>query len=174
MRNLALLCVFAACVAAQSAAPVNPAASAQAPAVKPQDPLQQFSASLETLARHVHPAVVQIFSSGYRLTDENADGNNAAVVTRQKATGSGIILSADGYIVTNAHVVANARRVRVRIAGETPGGGDAAHAALRQDAGSPRGGDGPRHRPGGGPNGSQRPLPPCRWAIPTRSARANW
>jgi serine protease Do len=124
MRTLALLCVFAAGAAAQSAAPVHPAEPAPAPAVKPPDPLQQFSASLETLARHVHPAVVQIYSSGYRLSGENTDGNNAAaVVTRQKATGSGIILSADGYIVTNNHVVANARRVRVRLASENPGGG---------------------------------------------------
>lgn len=48
-------------------------------------------------------------------------GTNTAVVTRQRATGSGVILSADGYIVTNSHVVANARRVRVRVPAEIPG-----------------------------------------------------
>jgi serine protease Do len=33
-----------------------------------------------------------------------------------------VILSADGYIVTNAHVVSNARRVRVRVPADTPRG----------------------------------------------------
>ena len=123
MRCLGFLCFLSALAGAQSAAPATPASPTSQPAAKPPDPLQQFSTSLETLARHVHPAVVQVFSSGYRLSDESGDGNNAAVVTRQKATGSGIILSADGYIVTNNHVVANARRVRVRLASENPGGG---------------------------------------------------
>jgi serine protease Do len=40
------------------------------------------------------------------------------VITRQRATGSGAVLSADGYIITNSHVVANARRVRVRVPSE--------------------------------------------------------
>jgi serine protease Do len=123
MRTIVLLYVFAAAGAAQSAAPGTPAAPAHAPAAALPDPLQQFSVSLENLARRVNPAVVQIFSSGYRLSEDNATGSNAAVVTRQNATGSGIILSADGYIVTNNHVVANARRVRVRLAAENPGGG---------------------------------------------------
>src|SRR5271154_5883320 len=97
-------------------------ASAQpsAPA-KRADALHDLSAQLETLSHRVSLAVVQIFSTGYVLNDERDSGSNAAIVTRQHATGSGVVLSADGYIVTNAHVVANARKVRVRLANEAPG-----------------------------------------------------
>ena len=82
--------------------------------------LQEVSSSLEILSRRVSRAVVEIFSTGYALSDEG-DGGKSAVVTRQRATGSGVVLTADGYIVTNAHVVSNARRVRVRVAAEMPG-----------------------------------------------------
>jgi serine protease Do len=85
------------------------------------DSLHELSAQMETLSRHVSQAVVQIFSSGYALSDESEAGTSAAVITRQHATGSGVVLSADGYIVTNGHVVANSRRVRVRVPAEAPG-----------------------------------------------------
>jgi serine protease Do len=99
-------------------------ASAQPPAPAPgADALHQLSAQLEALSHRVGRAVVQIFSTGYALNDEREPGSNAAIVTRQRATGSGVVMSADGYIATNAHVVANARKVRVRIADESPGGG---------------------------------------------------
>jgi serine protease Do len=65
---------------------------------------------------------VQIFSTGYALSDSTETGAAAAMITRQRATGSGVILSSDGYIVTNGHVVSNARTVRVRIAIESPSG----------------------------------------------------
>jgi serine protease Do len=48
------------------------------------------------------------------------------MITRQRATGSGVILSSDGYILTNGHVVTNARRVRVRLATE----GSAGHSKM--------------------------------------------
>ncbi|MBA0085701.1 MAG: trypsin-like peptidase domain-containing protein [Acidobacteria bacterium Pan2503] len=80
-----------------------------------------MSVELERLSRRVSRAVVQIFSTGYARSEEADGGTNTAVVTRQRATGSGVILSADGYIVTNSHVVANARRVRVRVPAEMPG-----------------------------------------------------
>jgi serine protease Do len=87
------------------------------------DSLNELSASMEELSSRVSKAVVQIFSTGYALRSEGEPGTSAAVVTRQRATGSGVILSPDGYILTNGHVVSNARRVRVRLAGEKPNAG---------------------------------------------------
>jgi serine protease Do len=93
-----------------------------APAPAPRiDSLRDVSLQLESLSRRVHRAVVQIFSSGYSLNEAEEGGRNTAVVTRQRATGSGVVLSADGYIVTNSHVVSNARTIRVRVAAERQG-----------------------------------------------------
>src|ERR1035441_3071442 len=98
-------------------------ASGQSPAAaSPPDALHDLSAQLEALSHRVSRAVVQIFSTGYVVNDERESGSNAAIVTRQRATGSGVVVSADGYIVTNAHVVANARKVRVRLADDTSSG----------------------------------------------------
>ncbi len=83
------------------------------------DSLHQLSDSIETLSQTVSPAVVQVFSTGYALADEEAETGDAAtagLVTKQRSSGSGVVLSADGFIVTNNHVVRNARRVRVQLA----------------------------------------------------------
>lgn len=85
--------------------------------------LGEFSTQLEDLAHRVSQSVVQVFASGYALDSDDSSGRtDAAVITRQRDTGSGIILSADGYIVTNYHVVSTARHVRVRIPTQTPVG----------------------------------------------------
>ena len=107
---LLTLCSLAVAQPAQTS---RPAAAAAAKA----DSLHDLSSQLEGLAQRVSQSVVQIFSYGYTLSEENQTGSNASVITRQRATGSGAILSADGYIITNSHVVANARRVRVRVPG---------------------------------------------------------
>jgi serine protease Do len=96
-------------------------ALAQPQAATRADALHELSAQMEALSHNVSRAVVQIFSTGYVVNDERESGSNAAIVTRQRATGSGVILSADGYIVTNAHVVSGARKVRVRIADDSAG-----------------------------------------------------
>jgi serine protease Do len=83
---------------------------------RPQAPsLRDLSASFELLASRVRPAVVQIFSTGYARAEENDDSSNAALFTKQTSTGSGVILTADGYIVTNNHVVENARKIEVKL-----------------------------------------------------------
>ena len=84
----------------------------------PKDSLHELSDSIEALSRTVSPAVVQVFSTGYTLGDEEGEAGaatSAGLVTRQRSSGSGVVLSADGYIVTNNHVVRNARRIRVQL-----------------------------------------------------------
>jgi serine protease Do len=78
------------------------------------DSLQQFSTSMERLSKRVSPSVVQIFSTGYNL-DTDREHNNTNLFSRRSSSGSGIIIAADGWIVTNAHVVEGSRRIRVRL-----------------------------------------------------------
>jgi serine protease Do len=75
--------------------------------------LSRFSQSLEALSERVRPAVVQILTTGYAET--------GGLLSRQRATGSGVILDPDGYVVTNAHVVQGARRIQVVLAGLASG-----------------------------------------------------
>lgn len=77
--------------------------------------LSQFSQSLNELTARVSPSVVQIVVSGYRpVTDKDGDETDDQLGF-QKSLGSGVIVDPDGYIITNAHVVKGAQRVRVML-----------------------------------------------------------
>lgn len=84
----------------------------QRPAAAP-DSLEQMNASVDGLTRKVWPSVVQILVTSYGTREPSNRADTSVVVGRQKSTGSGFVIDADGYIMTNAHVVSGAQRVQV-------------------------------------------------------------
>ncbi|MFZ0317612.1 MAG: trypsin-like peptidase domain-containing protein [Candidatus Sulfotelmatobacter sp.] len=76
--------------------------------------LVQLNNALEGLAAKVSPAVVQILVTGYGTQHEQSRQQTALIV-RQHAVGSGVIVDPSGYIMTNAHVVEGAQRIRVAL-----------------------------------------------------------
>jgi serine protease Do len=80
--------------------------------VRSPDLLHQLSNSLEDVARKVSPAVVQIIVTGYGPVGKEGR-SDTALIGRQRATGSGVVIDSDGYIITNAHVLSGAQKVQV-------------------------------------------------------------
>jgi serine protease Do len=115
------ICLEAQEPAAQKPANPTPAASARSGRSKAtsedsasSQTLAQFNDALENLAAKVSSAVVQIQVTGYGPLHQE-DRARAAFIVRQRAVGSGVIVDASGYIMTNAHVVEGAQRIRVAL-----------------------------------------------------------
>jgi serine protease Do len=78
-----------------------------APAAQPLT-LTGLDAQLEALSRRVSPSVVQVLATGYTQSA-------SLLLARGQSTGSGVIVDPAGWIVTNAHVVDDARSVKVDV-----------------------------------------------------------
>jgi serine protease Do len=78
-----------------------------------QDPLVRMNEAVDALTRKVWPSVVQILVTGYGAREESGRGDAGVVMGRQRSVGSGFVIDADGYIMTNAHVVTGAQRVQI-------------------------------------------------------------
>ena len=88
--------------------------AAGAKSSEPPNVLVQLNGALESLAARVSPAVVQVLVTGYGPLHEE-DRSQAALIVRQRAVGSGVIVDSNGYIITNNHVVEGAQRIRVAL-----------------------------------------------------------
>jgi serine protease Do len=99
--------------APQSASPeTEPGKAASARPADGRQVLEQLNSSLVALVEKISPAVVQIQVMGYGAVEEGGH-RQTALVARQRAIGSGVIVDPSGYIMTNAHVVEGARHIRV-------------------------------------------------------------
>lgn len=96
---LAVMLLGAVPAAAQDSGGLDPAVAA-------------IADRIPNLIAEVHPAVVQILVSSYGPTADDP----STLLNEHLGTGSGVIVSSDGYIVTNNHVVQGARRVQVVLA----------------------------------------------------------
>ncbi len=84
--------------------------------------LDAYSNTIVNVAKKVSPSVVQIKVSG-RATETLPERKNAVPPQRRSpgredgdgGSGSGFIISSDGYIITNNHVVAGATRITVSL-----------------------------------------------------------
>ena len=88
-------------------------AVAQATTVRPEatpatTSLLALDTHLQDLSQQVAPSVVRIVASGYT-------GGAGALLARALSYGSGVIVDADGWIVTNTHVIDGARTLRVEL-----------------------------------------------------------
>lgn len=74
--------------------------------------LDAYSGTIVNVAKKVSPSVVQIRVSGRAV---NSALSNPQRRQSEGGTGSGFIISTDGYIITNNHVVAGAAKIDVAL-----------------------------------------------------------
>ncbi|MEN6450239.1 MAG: PDZ domain-containing protein [Thermoguttaceae bacterium] len=94
---------FAGLLAAGLCGPERGAAAQHEPTTQP-----QTRNEIDPAIQKVYPALVRI----YVVAAEPSGGR----IERQRAAGSGAIISSDGYIVTNHHVAGNATRITCTLA----------------------------------------------------------
>ena len=79
------------------------------------DTLRSLNESLEKVATTVFPAIVHIEVVSYEPSSDRDDDAKVQTVSKQRGSGSGMIVDSSGYVVTAFHVIDKARRIRVEL-----------------------------------------------------------
>jgi serine protease Do len=106
-------------MAAAIATGAGMAGTAEAQPRRPVQGLADLNVAMESLVARVSHSVVQVVVTSYGPVDDDSRTNTDLIIGRQRSTGSGVVIDRGGYIITNAHVVSNARRVEVVLPGDT-------------------------------------------------------
>src|SRR6185295_19250830 len=111
---------------------ISTAQAQKAPVPYP-DALERMNDAIDALTKKVWPSVVQISVSSYGVAREkDAVAESKVVLGRQQSVGSGFVIDADGYIITNAHAVANAQRIELLLPPEKADGSLATALSAKQ------------------------------------------
>ena len=113
----AMLCLGSNPLAAQTV-PATVQTTARSAVAR--NPLDEFSQTVQRLIRDVSPAVVDVVVQSFGGFENESNGR-ANTVSHQTREATGVLISADGYVVTNAHVVLTAQRIQIRF-GDAPTG----------------------------------------------------
>lgn len=131
MSGLAVLVLLSGCSSSSKDEPLlfnskRPAGEAEAPVKDVPADVMAAQRAFTAVSRQVTPSVVNISTLGRRklvrpapdfppFFDEFFGGPQ---VRQNKSLGSGFIISRDGYIVTNAHVVQDAESIQVKLSND--------------------------------------------------------
>jgi len=74
-----------------------------------------LNGALHDLSKRVAPSVVKVRVSGYRRVDAVDERTAGLTLSPMDGIGSGVIVDADGLIITNAHVLAGAEHIDVEL-----------------------------------------------------------
>jgi serine protease Do len=96
-------------------APVVTTAAAAPDDATPVEQARTLSKAFQSVATKLEPSVVHVTQFNRMLVRRGFFDTEGKVEVRQTGLGSGVIVSPDGYILTNNHVIASAEQLKVKL-----------------------------------------------------------